>query len=406
MSTHLIKRHLSITILVAALFAQVVALAYQVQRPTERGPVRLIRVWSVRLVTPVERVLVRVQDWARDTWYGYFYLRNVRRDNQQLQEENLRLRLEQVRLSQDASQAQRLQALMHFKEQFISETVPAQVIGSSGSEQSRVVYIDKGYYDGIRINMAVITPTGIAGKIIRVLDHTAQVLMINDQSSGVGVLFEKSRLQGILKGNPDGEVMVRYIMADEKVERGELILTSGGDHIFPKGMTIGYVKKVSPGSDGFLNIWVQPASNLIRLEEVLVITKVVEKEPEMVPEMPLRAADILAQRLPTIQPKLVLPEGGQAVPGAPGQTAPWGTTATGSKPVKPNQTTVPGAASKPKPNPGAVPGTASRPRPSQGLPVSGASARPKPNGGTGAAGPGQLFKTKNPTASPAKGKIQ
>ena len=78
------------------------------------------------------------------------------------------LRLEQVRLSEDAEQARRLQALLGFKEQFISKTVAAQVIGSSGSEQSRVIYIDKGTRDGIKPDMAVITADGVVGKVLRV----------------------------------------------------------------------------------------------------------------------------------------------------------------------------------------------------------------------------------------------
>jgi rod shape-determining protein MreC len=351
----LLKRHFSLTLLVTVLFAQVVALAYQVRRPSEHGPVRLIRVWSISLVTPMERAIVHLQDWVEDTWSGYFYLRNVRRENDRLQEENLRLRLEQIRLSQDASQAQRLQALMRFKEEFISETVPAQVIGSSGSEQSRVIYIDKGSNDGLKPDMAVITPTGVVGKIIRVMPETSQVLEINDQSSGVGAIFEKSRLQGILKGMPAGETMVHYIMADEKVEKWERVLTSGGDHIFPKGMPIGYVKQINPGSDGFLNIWIQPTANLNRLEEVLVITRVTEQERELIPEMPMRAADILAQRLPTIQPKVVEPPAvpGQAGAGAPGQPAAaqaTSNTPTGTKPAiaKPAATTTkPGTTTTP-----------------------------------------------------------
>ena len=84
----------------------------------------------------------------------------------------------------------------------------AQVIGSSGSEQSRSIYIDKGTRDGIKPDMAVITADGIVGKVLRVVsDSSSQVLLINDQSSGVGAILEKSRLQGVLEGTPIGEVI-------------------------------------------------------------------------------------------------------------------------------------------------------------------------------------------------------
>jgi rod shape-determining protein MreC len=338
----LLKRHLSLTVLVAVLFGQVVALAYQVQRPTERGPVRMVRIWAITLITPFEHVMVHTQGWVHDKWRGYFFLLGIRDENRRLQQENVRLRLEQVRLSQDASQAQRLQALFRFKEQFISETVAAQVIGSSGSEQSRVVYIDKGKQDGIDTDMAVITPTGIVGKVIRVLDHTSQVLEISDQTSGVGAILEKSRLQGILKGMPDGEIMVQYIMGDEHVDAGETVITSGGDRVFPKGMPIGIVKRVDPGPEGFLNIRVAPSARLNRLEEVLVITRIAETDRDMIPEVPRRASEILAQRLPTVQPKVVAP-------------APNAGTAQGA-PVQ--NTVAPGSAVKPQAGaPGSRPGS-------------------------------------------------
>ena len=78
------------------------------------------------------------------------------------------MKLEQARLSEDANMARRVQTLLAFKEQYVDNTVAAQVIGTSGSEQSRVLYIDKGSNDGIKTDMAVITPTGIVGKIVQV----------------------------------------------------------------------------------------------------------------------------------------------------------------------------------------------------------------------------------------------
>jgi rod shape-determining protein MreC len=219
------------------------------------------------------------------------------------------LRIEQVRLSEDANQARRLQTLLGFKEQFVSQTLAAQVIGSSGSEQSRSVYIDKGWRDGIRPDMAVITADGVVGKVLRVFGQrrvepsTSEVLLINDQSSGVGAILEKSRLQGILRGSAAGEVVLEKVMADEQVQPGERVLTSGGDQIFPKGLPVGTVVKSIAGSDLFLNIKVKPAANLSKLEEVLVITKTEDKAPEMTDNSNMRAVDILAQRLPSVPNK-------------------------------------------------------------------------------------------------------
>src|SRR5580704_2381071 len=227
-------RYRNLCILLGVLFLQVLGLAVQVKRSSENESSRLIRIWAVNAVTPFEKGIVWAQHSSGNLWHNYFYLRGVRQENRDLKQQIQQMEIERVRLSEDANQARRLQALLGFKEQFIAKTVAAQVIGSSGSEQSRSVYIDKGANDGLKPDMAVITGDGVVGKILRVFQSTSQVLLLDDQ-------------------------------------------TSGGDQIFPKGLPVGTVTKISPGSELFLNIRVRPAADLSRLEEVLVITQQEEK---------------------------------------------------------------------------------------------------------------------------------
>ena len=297
-------RYRNAIVLVAVLFAQVLGLAVQVKRTSENESTRLIRVWAVGAVTPFEKGFVWSWHGFGDLWRNYVYLRGVRQENRELKEQIEKLRLEQVRLHDDTEQARRLQLLLGFKEQFISKTIAAQVIGSSGSEQSRAIYIDKGSDHGIDKDMPVITADGVVGKVLRVYGSTAQVLLIDDQSSGVGAILEKSRLQGVLRGTPAGEVVLERVMSDEQVQPGEKVLTSGGDQIFPKGLPVGVVTKASPGPELFLNIRVRPAANLSKLEEVLVITQKEEKAPSVTENGTMRAVDILAQRLPSVPDKL------------------------------------------------------------------------------------------------------
>jgi rod shape-determining protein MreC len=294
--------------LMAVLFIQVVGLATQVKRPEGARPgttgsgTRLIRVWTVTAFTPIEKMFVSTGHFFRNGWHNYADLRSVRKQNRELQDEVARLQMQQVRLKQDADQAQRLQVLLDFKEKFISKTVAAQVIATSGTEQSRLITIDKGSNDHIRADMPVITPDGIVGKVKEVFPMSSQVLLINDHDSGAGVILESSRLQGIIKGTPLGELQINDIMSDEKVEPGERVITSGGDRIYPKGYAVGTVTTATPDRDNdpFLAIKIKPAADLSRLEEVLVITKMAEETQSATGPAPMRAADILAQRLPSI----------------------------------------------------------------------------------------------------------
>jgi rod shape-determining protein MreC len=363
---NIIKRHGTATTLVVMLFVQLLALAYQVRKPTERGPVRLIRLWAVSAITPFEKGFVHSVDWVSSGWHNYAYLRNVRRQNDDLRDEIQRLRLQQVRLNEDAGQARRLQSLLGFKEQYISETMAAQVISSTGSEFTRGVYLDKGARDGIKRDMPVITADGVVGKVYTVFPSSCLVLEINDPSSGAGIILEKSRLQGVLKGDQrgNGETYVTNVMADEKIEPGDIVLTSGGDRVFPKGLPVGTVDKVLPGAESFLNIRVKPAARLDRLEEVLIITRIVEKTPDAneAATGPMRAADILAQRLPTVEP----PKAGE-------KSAPPPTTAE----LAARERAAKKAAAQQNQPAANQPGTPSGPKTSTPTPANNAAATPR-----------------------------
>jgi len=342
-------RYRNLIILVGVLFLQVLGLAVQVKRgggDTENT--RLIRIWAVGAITPFERCVVWVQNSAGNVWHNYFYLRGVRAENRDLKEQIERMRVERVRLTEDAAQARRLQTLLSFKEQFISKTVAAQVIGSSGSDLSRIIYVDKGGDSGLQRDMAVITADGIVGKVLLVYPSVSQVLLVNDQTSGVGAILEKSRLQGVLRGTTNGEVVLERVMSDEQVPVGETVLTSGGDQIFPKGLPVGTVAKVANGKDLFLNIKIKTAANLDKLEEVLVLVEKQERQATAEDNIRARAADILAQRLPSVPDKPATDSGAAtaaaaaAVTGTPaGPAKPASTANTEPKPT--------GAAAVPQP---------------------------------------------------------
>lgn len=350
---NLLTRYRNVSILVGVLFLQVLGLAIQVKRKSENESTRLIRIWTVTALAPLEKGIVGLGNGTSNIWHNYIYLRGVRQENRELKEEIQQMQLKQVRLTEDAQQARRLQALLGFKEQFIAQTLPAQVIGSGGTQQSRIIYIDKGEHDGVKAEMPVITANGIVGKILRVYRSTSQVLLINDQTSGAGAILEKSRMQGVVQGTPTGEVMLTKIMSDEQVQVGEHVLTSGGDQVFPKGLPIGTVTQVSNGKDSFLNVKIRPAADLSKLEEVLVITKKEDRVPSPAETGPISASDILSARLPTVPVKpapdklagekkneKIASEPPGAARVAPGVNAPQG-SATPSKTAKNSGTPQP-----------------------------------------------------------------
>jgi rod shape-determining protein MreC len=285
-----VVRYRNLLVLLALLVAQILGLATQVHRSAsgqvgsdsgDGRSVKLIRYWANSLVSPPEKALHSSGSGVSWIWNNYVDLRHVRQQNADLQKTVDRLRLEQAALLEDAKQGQRLQALLHFQEKYIYKTVAAQTIGTSGTDQSRVFYIDKGKNDGIDRDMAVITADGIVGKIREVFPHSAQVLAINDQSSGAGVILETTRIRGILRGNAAGQPQVEDVIRDQRIKPGEAVLTAGGDEVFPRGMPVGVVVNIvnDPERDGFVDVLVKPAAHLDQLDEVLVVTSTQPRFP-------------------------------------------------------------------------------------------------------------------------------
>jgi rod shape-determining protein MreC len=322
-----LSRYRNLVVLGVILMAQIVGLAMQVRRTSsgrnaldvdDQGGVRLIRLWANAIISPPERLIHGTKLAITGVWSNYFDLLRVRQQNKDLEQTVDRLRLEQAALMEDARQGQRLQTMLGFQQKYIYATLAAQAYGSSGSDRSRVFYIDKGSRDGLKPDMAVITPDGIVGKVRDVFLHTAQVLAVNDTMSGAGVILETTRIRGILKGNAAGQLEVVGVTADQRIKPGENVLTAGGDLIFPRGLPAGKVEKVvrDPDSDGLIDIIIQPAAHLDRLDEVLVITSTQPRFPQQAQQDmaesakaaaadQMKASAIMAEKLPgLIDPNL------------------------------------------------------------------------------------------------------
>jgi rod shape-determining protein MreC len=331
--------------LIAVLLTQAIALAVQVRSPVDPsepdGPsVRLIRMWATATVTPFERAAHAVGSGVGRGWSDYIDLRHVRRQNGDLQQQLTRMKIEQTAIAEDALEGRRLQALLGFREKYVAATVAAQVIGASGSEQSRILTIDKGSNDGLKPDMAVITAEGIVGKLRDVFPTTAQVLAINDPTSGAGVILASTRIRAILRGTAAGRVQIGNLTADSRIKPGELVLTSGGDQVYPRGLPVGTVESIAPDPDHqpYTAIVVHPAVDLNRVEEVLIITGTQPDLPQLAQQdlsaaEAQHAADLSAERLPSIHDE-------SDIPGVPG-AAPAGALLTPGAPATPGPLSPP-----------------------------------------------------------------
>jgi rod shape-determining protein MreC len=262
------SRHKSLVLLAGVIVLQVLMLAVQIKRDSEG---RLIRVWTVGAVSPFERAGSNSFGWVRNTWRHYFALQNTTRENEQIRRENDALKLQISQLQGKAAEADRLAALLNFRQSHAEvPMIAARVIGVSAGTASLTIQLDRGERDGIRKNMGVITPDGVVGKVVETYPNAAQVLLLTDKESGVGAMLADSRIQSPVGGQGEPLLVMKYVPNDDTVNFGERVITSGMDRIFPRDLPVGTVAEIKAGNP-FKQIRIKPAANLERLEEVLVL---------------------------------------------------------------------------------------------------------------------------------------
>jgi len=262
------SRHKSLVLLTGVIILQVLMLAVQIKRESEG---RLIRIWTVGAVSPFERAGSSSFGWFRDAWRKYFALQNTTKVNEQIRRENDALKLQISQLQGKAAEADRLAALLNFRQSHANvPMIGARVIGTGAGTASLMIQLDRGERDGIRKNMGVITPDGVVGKVVESYPNASQVLLLTDKESGVGAMLADSRIQSPVGGQGEPLLVMKYVPNDDEVNPGERVVTSGMDRIFPRDLPVGTVAEIKPGNP-FKQIRVKPAANLERLEEVLVL---------------------------------------------------------------------------------------------------------------------------------------
>lgn len=295
---YLLNRYRNLSVLLLAILAQLVLLAYQVKG---QGEVRLIRIWAVTAVTPLARTLEGIRSATSHFFSDYFVLLDVRDQNKRMKQELDRVNMENQYLRTELDTADRAKSLAIFQSHSPSKTVAAHIIGNTTGSGAKTVIIDRGSTSGVQKEMAVITPDGIVGKVVDVYPTASFVLLATDPTFAAGVISQKNRVHGTVKGQGGTKVIVDYVQNEENVDEGEWFYTSGDDGVFPKGLPVGQVTSVHPGKTK-KDITLAPSGFQNGLEEVLII---IEGVHAPIPELPAPNQQIHVQPPPPADPSAV-----------------------------------------------------------------------------------------------------
>ena len=267
----LLKRHREPLLVVVLLAYPLISLLGSGRRVREPN---LLDRGLLGVSAPLQRGLVAVIDGVTGGWQRYVALRRVERENLAMREEIEGLREAVSGMQEARNENQRLRRLLNYPEAEAGPLVVARVVGINPDPNHLTVRIDRGEADGVLRNMPVVTPDGVVGQVLRATSGSADVLLLADPNSRLGVRVQRTRARAGAAGTGDERLLrLDYLAHAEDLEEGDPLVTSGTDGVYPPGLLVGHATQVQrQGSGMFLGAMLLPAVDFSRLEEVLVLS--------------------------------------------------------------------------------------------------------------------------------------
>ena len=263
------KKMVMIAGLIILVTLSILVLSLSSRRPYPTyGPGRV----AIALVAPFQKMIVATTRFFSDIWEHYFFLITVVDENKTLSAELQQARALNHQLEEAALSNERLRRLFDLQQKMQQPLIAAQVVGKDPSPWFQSILLDKGGGEGVEKGWPVINPDGVVGIVVEVTTHYCKVMLITDPNSAVDALIQESRARGIIKGGASGSCLLNYVLRKYSVSVGDVVVSSGMDGVFPKGLPIGEIAAIVKQEAGiFQDVTVTPYVDFERLEEVLIV---------------------------------------------------------------------------------------------------------------------------------------
>jgi rod shape-determining protein MreC len=232
------------------------------------------------IFSPVPKMVNWIGGSTSDMYHGYLDMRRAVNENVELNRKVAQLTTENLQLQQSQGDVSRLRALLGYADQFQMKTTMAHAIMLDTSGRFKSIIIDRGSSANVEVNDTVVNANGLIGRVLLTTKDMAKVQLVTDNNCSVGALLERTRRQGIVRGDGGGGAQMYDVPSRVDVREGDVVLTAGIDGIYPKGIRLGTVKSAERGQDLFKQIVVTPSVDFGSVEEVIVIHT--RKIPEQV----------------------------------------------------------------------------------------------------------------------------
>ncbi|MCE5244428.1 MAG: rod shape-determining protein MreC [Syntrophobacteraceae bacterium] len=238
------------------------------------GQMDVLQRFVVETLGPPIKFVGRLSTATEDVVKEYVWLRHVRQENEELKDRIAELEQKVTDYHEAYIENLRLRRLLDFKNTVQADTIPAQVVLHDLTGWFQTLMVDKGFRDEIGQDMPVVNDEGVVGRILDISDRYARILLITDPASAIDAVIQRNRVRGVLSGKDSNGCVLKYVRGNVDVQVGDLIITSGKDGIFPKGLRLGTVQGIFKDPvDLFQKIEVKPLMRLSAMEEVLIIKR-------------------------------------------------------------------------------------------------------------------------------------
>jgi rod shape-determining protein MreC len=241
-------------------------------RAKQKKGVEFFDAFLMEISSPFQKTATLLIKTVQGTFQQYVFLIHLEKENRILKQKMVELQEESHRMREMELANERLRKLLQFREKHSPSMIGAEVIGQDPSSWFKSVTIDKGERDGVKQGMAVVSPAGVIGQVLKTASHYAVVLLITDYNSAIDSIIQRTRSKAIVEGKGENRCQLKYLLRTEEVVVGDIVVTSGLGGNFPKGLMVGEIQKVDKKGHGiFQYAELMPSVDMATLEEVFVI---------------------------------------------------------------------------------------------------------------------------------------
>ena len=226
----------------------------------------------LEIAVPIQKVLLAPIEAAEGVWAGYVDLVSVREQNEELRDRVAELEEANLQFREALVARGDLQRIAAMRDDFEVAMLPSEIVGLDVSPWFRSVLVDRGREHGVRSGSPVITDQGVVGLVTATSQSAAKTMLLLDRQSAIDGIVQRSRARGIVRGRGTGELEFEFVVRGSDVLEGDVVITSGMGGVYPKGLRIGVVRRISdPGGRLLQTAVLVPAVDFGRLEQVFVM---------------------------------------------------------------------------------------------------------------------------------------